>query len=252
MIQEDILVSIITPCYNSEKTIERTFESLIKQTYQNIEYIVVDGGSKDKTLDIIKAYQAKFPFSFKYVSEADEGIYDAMNKGIGMSSGALIGIINSDDYYEMDAIENIVASYQNEKYCILYGFLRCLKAGNETGIYLNHHSQLRYDMITHPTCFVTKKLYMDLGGYDIRYKSAADYEFMVRIYQKCPECFRPVYKLISNFEMGGSSSTQIGVRETIRIRYEYGYISGFRCFIQICVSYITEIVQKIKRCRFVS
>ena len=86
-----ILVSIITPCFNSEKTIARTFEAMIRQTYQKIEYIVIDGGSTDGTLEIIREYEKKFPFLFRYVSEPDKGIYDAMNKGIRMATGKLIG-----------------------------------------------------------------------------------------------------------------------------------------------------------------
>ena len=115
-----ILVSIITPCFNSEKTIARTFEALMRQDYENIEYIVIDGGSTDGTLGIIREYEKKFPFSFRYVSESDEGIYDAMNKGIRMATGKLVGIVNSDDYYADDAIKNIVNAYDGADYRILW------------------------------------------------------------------------------------------------------------------------------------
>lgn len=242
-----VLVSIITPCFNSEKTIARTFEALIRQSYQNIEYIVIDGDSNDGTLDLIKQYEKKFPFMFRYVSEPDHGIYDAMNKGIRMASGKLIGIVNSDDYYSDDAIQKMIDAYDGADYRILYGFQRNVKNGQETQIFINHHSQLQYMMITHPTCFVTKNIYDELGYYDTSYKSSADYEFMDRVYHEKPECFFPVYHIISNFEEGGVSSTQLGVRETLKIKMKRGYISRFRYIVSCMYSRIVEIVQFLKR-----
>ncbi len=102
-------ISIITPCLNSEKTIRDTMESVLHQTYKNIEYIIVDGGSEDRTLEIIHEYEHLFNGRLKYISEKDNGIYDAMNKGIRQSKGKLIGIIGSDDYYETDAVEKVAA-----------------------------------------------------------------------------------------------------------------------------------------------
>lgn len=242
-----VLVSVITPCFNSEKTIARTFEALMRQSYQNIEYIVIDGASSDNTLTIIKEYEKKFQFPFRYVSEPDNGIYDAMNKGIGMANGKLIGIVNSDDYYSDDAIMNMVEAYDGADYRILYGFQRNVKDGQETQIFMNHHSQLQYMMITHPTCFVTKKIYEDFGCYDTSYRSSSDYEFMDRIFHEIPECFVPVYHVISNFEEGGMSSTQLGVRETLKIKVKRGYISRFRYMVSCIYSRIVEVVQWVKR-----
>ena len=93
-----MLFSIITVCFNSEKTIEQTIKSVLEQSFQNYEYIIVDGASKDCTVDIIRRYEPMFKGKLKWISEPDNGIYDAMNKGIGMARGELIGIINSDDY----------------------------------------------------------------------------------------------------------------------------------------------------------
>lgn len=104
-------VSIITACYNSEKTIERTLKSVLAQTYSNYEYIIIDGMSTDDTLKIIDAYRNAFGSKLKVVSERDSGIYNAMNKGIKMASGELVGIINSDDWYEPDALQTIVYSF---------------------------------------------------------------------------------------------------------------------------------------------
>lgn len=104
------LISIITVVYNGEKYLEQTIQSVINQTYKNIEYIVIDGGSTDGTLDIIKKYEEHISY---WVSESDKGLYDAMNKGIGVAKGELIGMINSDDWYELEAVEIMAEAYKN-------------------------------------------------------------------------------------------------------------------------------------------
>lgn len=220
-----IKVSIITPCFNSEKTIHKTLESMLKQTYTNYEYIIIDGKSTDKTLEIIEKYRPQFGNKLKVFSEPDEGIYDAMNKGIAKSTGDIIGIVNSDDFYCEDAIENMVNEIPDEKYFILYGFQRCITKGQEDKVVIYNHRNLDRQMITHPTCFVSKDTYKDFGMYSLEYRSSADYEFMLRIFHNGKVKFKPVYKIISNFESGGMSSTEIGVRETARLKLSYGIIS---------------------------
>ena len=105
--QNNVKVSVITVCYNSARTIEATIQSILMQTYSNIEYIIIDGASRDNTLDIIKKYEKEFNGRLTVVSEPDNGIYDAMNKGIRMATGEVIGLLNSDDTYEFDATINI-------------------------------------------------------------------------------------------------------------------------------------------------
>ena len=100
-----MLFTIITVCFNSEMTIERTIQSVLNQTCQDYEYIIIDGASTDGTMDIVRKYEPLFQGRMRWISEKDQGIYDAMNKGIGVASGELIGIVNSDDYYEPDALE---------------------------------------------------------------------------------------------------------------------------------------------------
>ena len=121
------LISIITVSYNAVKTIEDTILSVINQTYPNIEYIIIDGGSTDGTLDIIKKYQDKITY---WVSEPDKGIYDAMNKGIAKANGELIGIINADDWYELDAVQNVVLEFNNTRPAIYHGGLNIVKASS--------------------------------------------------------------------------------------------------------------------------
>lgn len=221
----DILVSVITVCYNSEKTITQTIESVLEQTYDKIEYIVVDGGSDDQTVDIIKKYAEASPDKIRWISEPDKGIYDAMNKGIRMATGTIVGIINSDDYYETNAVEQIVRHMQDNPYQILYGFTRALRDGKEDSIFINSPEFLKNRMISHPSCFVSKKIYDDFGTYSLKYTSVADYDFMLRMQQKKEVKFVPVYKLIANFRTGGMSSTAKAYLDLVKLQKDYGIIS---------------------------
>ncbi len=235
-----MLVSVITPCYNSEKTIEKTLVCIENQTYKNIEYIIMDGGSKDRTMDIINRHRDKLPKLLKVVSESDGGIYDAMNKGIKQASGHLIGIVNSDDWYEPDTIEQVVKHYQKQPYEVVYGMQRTLLDGKEKLTVIYHHDFLPQQMITHPTCFVTKKTYEQFGLFDTQYRSAADYDLMLRFWESRQVVFTPVMQVLSNFVLGGMSSSQTGVRENARIRFKRGYMSRKRYQFVILKSHIYE------------
>ena len=164
-----MLFSIVTVCYNSEKTIETTIKSILNQTCQDYEYWIIDGKSTDRTVQIIQQYEPLFQGKLKWISEKDQGIYDAMNKGIEHSSGELIGILNSDDYYESDALEKIANAYYGNQYAVLYGMVRTIRDGKEVMVYLKNHEFLERDMIAHPACFVTKKLYDRFGKYSLEY-----------------------------------------------------------------------------------
>mgnify|MGYP000857603894 CR=1 FL=1 len=230
--------SIITVCFNSEKTIERTIISVLSQSYQDFEYIIVDGASTDGTLSIIKNYIKKYPDKIKLISEKDNGIYDAMNKGIRSASGNLIGIVNSDDYYEIDALENISRAYDGKKYEIVYGMLRTIKDGKEVSVYIKNHQWLNDDMITHPTCFVTKDTYVDFGLYSLEYRYSADYEFMIRMNRNKQVVFNPIYKIISNFSLDGASGSIKGYMDTLKLKYRYNLISKKKYYFEIIKSKI--------------
>lgn len=236
-------VSIITVCFNSEKTIERTIKSVLNQTYSNIEYIIIDGKSTDRTLKIVENYSKLFGDRMIIVSEPDKGIYDAMNKGIKIASGELIGLVNSDDFYEVDAVENAVSSFDSQnKYQVIYGFQRCLNNGNEEKIVFFNHNFLDKQMITHPTCFVSKAVYDRYGVFDLRYKSSSDYEFMLRLFHNSETVFKPIYKIISNFETGGMSSSEVSVRETAKLHLQYKTISKLRYVSILLRSYIHAMI----------
>ncbi len=246
-----MLISIITICYNSEKTIERTLNSMLNQTFKNYEYLIVDGASKDNTLQIVKKYEPLFEGRLKIISEPDKGIYDAMNKGINIAKGDLIGIINSDDYYEEDALEIMnfeceKAHRDGKKHLVLYGMVRILENGKEAGIEMYHHENLDRQMIHHPACFVEKDVYDEYGGFDLKYKSAADYDLMMRFYHKSEVSFIPVYKMIADFERGGMSSGGTGQIETAVIRNEYGLVPKSRITYEKVHAWLTKVYRKIK------
>ena len=241
--------SVITVCYNSGKTIERAIKSVLDQTYKDYEYLIIDGGSTDNTLDIVKSYEPKFEGRLKYISEKDNGIYDAMNKGIKMAAGELIGLVNSDDHYEKDALKIMNETYENleiekRKHLVIYGYQRIVENNQELAVELYHHNNLDKQMISHPTCFVSKKTYEDFGAFDTKYRSAADYDLMMRLFHKTDTTFVPVYEIISNFERGGISGTGVGQVEVARIRNEYGLVPKSRVTYEKYHAFVVKVYRK--------
>lgn len=213
-------VSIITVCFNSAETIRDTIESVLKQTYENIEYIIVDGGSTDGTIDIIRSYLPRFSGRLFYISESDNGIYDAMNKGLRLTTGSIIGIINSDDSYEPDAVRRVVEQTDVDKCQVIYGYCRMFGGHLPDKIMINHHTGLSEAMIPHPTCFVTRKTYSRYGMFVKCLKIVADYELMLRFWKKGVE-FIQVKEVQANFRRGGISSTKRTEWEKRIVRFVY-------------------------------
>ncbi len=219
--ENEFLVSIITVTYNAEETLERTIKSVLNQTYKNIEYIIVDGVSTDGTIDIIKKYDNKIS---KWISEPDVGLYDAMNKGISMASGELIGIINADDFYELDAVEKIVKCAMETGAGVISGNQRHFDSlGHTIDGMGTPIERMWYDMaVYHPTVFVRKSVYNEYGTFDLKYRIDADYELMLRLYVNGVS-FEKVDSIISNFYLGGTSvenfSLMIDESRSISIKY---------------------------------
>lgn len=221
------LVSIVTVCLNSEKTIERTIKSVINQTYSNIEYIIIDGKSTDGTLEIIRKYENMFKGRIKVVSEEDNGLYDAMNKGIRMAKGEIIGLLNSDDWYEENAIELVMNKYPLCSECIIYGMLRKYKGDKIHSIEILHSDFLETQGMCHSSCFISRKAYEVNGLYDTKFKIASDFDLLIRMKRNNVE-YIPIYEVLTNFTLGGASSTYPILKELNRIRYQYGIVSKGR------------------------
>jgi glycosyltransferase involved in cell wall biosynthesis len=224
------VVSIITVCKNSADTIADTIESVLNQTYRNIEYIIVDGVSTDNTLNILRSYEDKFKArnsKYTVVSEKDKNLYDAMNKGIRLSSGEIVGIINGDDWYETDAVETIIKSFsQTKDIGIAYGLLRLFKQGKECDVIGKSHDFLHETMINHPTCFIKRDIYNKYGMYDTNYRIAADYDLILKLKSQ-GIVFCRIPKIIANFRLGGLTTTSFirTEREVQAIYRNYGIIS---------------------------
>lgn len=219
------LVSIITVVRNGEDTLEKTIQSVIGQTYDNIEYILADGVSTDGTLEIIKKYEDKITY---WVSEPDAGISDAMNKGIKLSNGELVGILHSGDYYKKDAVEEIVKAYLADKTIgVLHGDLFYYKDKKESIVVspCMNPQRIWVTMIyNHPTCFVARRNYINFGNFDTSLKIAMDYELVLRLYLRGVK-FHYVNKILAGMNIEGASSKQAikGLREALHISIKYGY-----------------------------
>ncbi|CAM3673331.1 glycosyltransferase family 2 protein [Flavobacterium chungbukense] len=224
------LISVITVSYNAKATIERTILSVLNQTYSNIEYIIIDGGSKDGTVDIIEQKDSLFTekgISFKYISEKDDGIYYAMNKGIKMANGELVALLNADDWYESGTIEKVVTYYQsNTEIDIFHGILRFVSMLNGEAYMLrgSADSFLKHGMIEHPTCFIKKSLYEKVGYFNVLYKNASDYDWMLRA-KKTNAKFLLIPYILTNFQSGGVSDSLLSTNEELLIKRRHGIMN---------------------------
>lgn len=182
-------ISIITVTYNSAATVRDTIKSVLKQEYSDYEYLVIDGGSKDNTIDIIKEYEPKFGGRMKWISEKDKGMYDGINKGVRMATGDVVGIINSDDFYHRTDIFSIInkSFEENKSIQAIYGDVRFVHPDNldKTVRYYSckHWKPWRFRfgfMPAHPTFFTYKENFEKYGYYQYDYHIAADYELLIR------------------------------------------------------------------------
>jgi glycosyltransferase involved in cell wall biosynthesis len=217
------MISIITVVYNGESTIKDTLDSVCKQTLLPDEYIIIDGLSTDKTMSIVSEYMLKYPF-IRCVSEKDFGIYDAMNKGIKLAKGNIVGIINSDDWYEKDALEKINNEYLIKGSGIYYGIQRNLINNKEFYLERVSHEFLDKKMIPHPSTFISKDIYAKFGAFDLRYSFSSDLDLLIRFSKQNIPFFK-VDSIIANFRIGGASSTPKAAMESISIRKKHGLIS---------------------------
>jgi len=218
-----MLVSVITVCWNSEKTIRKTLESVLAQTYDHLEYLIIDGLSTDGTLDAVREYVERFAargYTLRIVSEKDNGIYDAMNKGIRLASGDLIGIINSDDWYEPHAVETAVKAYLESPYDLFYADINLIR---EDGSVIVKRSRMdRFPSSrhwNHPTTFIPKAAYAELGlyrGIGIH----DDFDLILR-FRRAGKRIVIKHEVLANFRTGGVSNQKSLKKSWKRCRDRY-------------------------------
>lgn len=248
-------VSLITVTFNSGMTLRDTIQSVLSQSFPDIEYILVDGLSQDRTIKIVKEYEPLFQNRLKWVSEKDSGLYDAMNKGIRMATGDIIGIINSDDFYfRNDVITKIVEAFNDNNVQAIYGDVRFVNPNNLDRT-VRYYSSKRFVpslfrfgfMPAHPTFFTYRKYFDQLGYYKTNYKIAADYELLVR--------FLYVHRLKSKYlpldfmkmRTGGASTASIKSNillneEIVRACKENGI---WTCYPLLLLKYLVKIFELI-------
>jgi glycosyltransferase len=207
-------VSIITVCLDSGQTLEDTVTSVLRQDYQDIQYIIVDGGSTDGTHEILRKYRSRI---FKFLSEPDNGTYDAMNKGIKMATGEVVGFLNAGDFYATDtAISSIVACLQQTDVDAAYADLEYVAEHNPAKTVRRWRSQPCRDGLfekgwhpPHPTFFVRRHLFDDYGDFDLDYHISADYEIMLRFLKKYKVTSCHIPKVLVKMRAGGKSNRSL-------------------------------------------
>jgi len=208
-------ISIITSVYNNKDTIAEAIESVLMQTYDDIEYIVVDGKSTDGTIDIIKQYQGKIT---SFVSETDEGLYDGLNKGLSLASGEVVGFLHSDDFYAHSAvIENVMKAFRSHQVDSVYGNLIYVKKEDTSKVvrYWNSGDFCikklhRGWMPPHPTFFVKRDIYRKYGIFDTNFRIAADYDIILRFLGKHKISTYYMSDVFIKMRVGGESNRSLG------------------------------------------
>jgi glycosyltransferase involved in cell wall biosynthesis len=209
---QNLKISLITVAYNAQNTIDRCLESVVRQKFNNIQYIVIDGGSTDDTLKVIHKYKHKIDH---LISEKDNGIYDAMNKGLKLADGDIIGTLNADDFFAEDEIlRDVEKAFVENKISILYGDLDFVDPTGRivrkwrSGHYKNGMFNLGW-MPPHPTFYCKKELFDKLGAYKLDYGSAADYELMLRFIHAYKANVYYLNKVMIKMFVGGVSNKSV-------------------------------------------
>ena len=216
-------ISILTATYNSKRTLHNTLERVLSQTYTDYEHIIIDGDSKDGTLDLIKAYAPKYGDRLKVVSEPDQGIYDAMNKGIRMATGDVIGILNSDDFYTSDdALQVIADAFENNDVDATYGDIHFVNE-DDLSKRVRYYSSavfrrsfMRFGLMpAHPSFYCKSDVYEKYGAFDTSYKVAADFENLLRIIYVGNIKTKYIPKDFVTMRTGGASTAGLSSRTQI-------------------------------------
>lgn len=252
-ILDEMKISLITACYNSSATIRTCFDGVLSQNGVEVEYIVVDGGSKDGTIGVIKEYEPQFNGRMRWISEPDEGMYDAINKGIKMATGDVVGILNADDMLELpDMLAHVAAAFADDVDAV-YADIRFVKDDLSTTVryYSAKHWKpwmLQWGkMPPHPSVYIRRELFEKLGLYKLGYDIAADYELLIRYLRKAGVKTRYLNECVVRMRMGGKStrgwqSFMTLNKEIVRGNRENGY---FCCFPMLLPKYLFKIFEFI-------
>ena len=222
-------LTLITACYNSAAVIRTAMESVLRQAWPEIEYLVIDGGSTDGTVEIIREYEPKFGGRMKWISERDQGLYDALNKGIRMSTGDVVGILNADDFFAADdSVAHVAQVFFDSTVDCVFGDVRFVYATDLTRpvrYYSSKYfrpwlSRLGY-LPAHPTFYCKRELFEKNGCYHTDYRIAADHELLIRFLVKAKMRYRYLSEVLVVMRMGGMSTrsvenTMILNRENVR------------------------------------
>ena len=246
-------ISIITICYNRSATMEQSIKSVLGQDYPNIEYIIVDGNSTDGTKDIIESYSGKIS---KYISEPDKGMYDAINKGLAMATGDVVGLMHSDDvFYDSTVVSKIAASFANHSAIEgLYGngiYVTNDAAENlvrnRIGGAYNLNRIKRGWLPLHPTVYLKKSLIDQYGVYDLNFKIASDTEFLLRYLYKYKVKLHYLDDYIVKMRMGGLSTSYSRAFEVLKedyAIYKYHHLNPIRAVFQKKILALLQYVKK--------
>ncbi|MGP1468617.1 MAG: glycosyltransferase family 2 protein [Hoylesella shahii] len=216
-------VSIITVAFNSAATIAHCMQSVLDQSYSNIEYIVVDGLSKDNTLNIVREFEPLFAGKMRWISENDNGIYDAMNKGLHMATGDVVGILNSDDFFtDNDVIEKVAQAFTDDQIDAVYGDVHFVRETNLSRCVRYYSSAgfrpwwLRFGIMpAHPSFYARKEVFQKAGLYKTDYKIGGDFEMMVRLFKRFDIKTKYLPMVFVTMRMGGASTKNVGSRLTL-------------------------------------
>lgn len=243
-------ISIVTIVLNGVKTIEATLNSVINQSYKNVEYILIDGGSTDGTLNVVQKYRKDISI---FISERDDGLYDALNKGLRLATGDVVGILNADDFYANPSVlTDVVMRFNDPSVDIVFGDLEYFRQKKPDKVVRTYRSKwfspkrLSYGIMpAHPTLFLRRCIYDKFGYFDPSYKIAGDFEFIVRIFKHQHLNFSYLSKIMVRMQLGGVSTSGIKSmllinREIIRACKDNGVKTSY---LQILLRYPIKLIE---------
>lgn len=252
--QADPLISVITVCYNSAGTLARALQSVADQDWPRVEHIVIDGASKDETVEVIEHFRSRLAF---VLSEPDEGIYDAMNKGLGRASGDIVCFLNADDQYASNSVLSRVATlmheYQLDALMGDVGFFHEVDPHRMVRRYRSNHftpGRLAWGwMPAHPALFLSRAVVQRVGRFKTDYRIAGDYEFIVRAFHGQDVRYRHLPEVLVNMQTGGASTGGFGAklrlnREVLRACRENGLQTNI---LKILSKYPAKILELLRR-----